>query len=85
MSINWKPVSQPPVAPGDPLSPLLLVRFQEFGQAPGYALARCWISTSHPLLPKFYLDHAAYNLLDPYQIAQQVTHYAIIDEPIEEG
>lgn len=68
-----------PTTPGTE-SPRLIVACREFGQPWAYAIARCWISTDAPLLPKFYLDPGFYGMPTLVQIAEVVHFWMLFPE-----
>lgn len=61
----------PEMVPGLP-SQVVFVRVREFGQAPAFAFARCWLSSIPGQSPQWYLDEGTYHLDRPRPIAEQV-------------
>ena len=77
MNSEWTAISDHFPTAQDRESPLLIVAAQEFGQPWVYAVARCWISTAQPLMPKFYLDRGFYGLDTLLQVAQPVYYWRL--------
>lgn len=77
---RWIPVSNIPyMRPGE-LSEPFYVQVEEFGNLPGFAVARCWKSSQPESGLKWYLDEAFYNLQNPYEIGE-ITYYMPLPKP----
>jgi hypothetical protein len=76
MKYAWYDVSVelPKINKATRLSRPVIIRCQEFGQSPSYAVARMWFGIDE-IEPKWYLDAVFYNVDYLHQVANVVTHW----------
>jgi chromosome segregation ATPase len=75
---RWIPVQNMPVGLTGPY----FASTGEFGFAPTLIVARCWMGSENRD-PIWYLDEKFYHLDNPLMVAEQVTHYRPLPDPLE--